>query len=74
MIGGGAKRHNGGGAEGRRRRRERKRVKSLSEGRGKCINDPVAAGLSYMAMVGRMVTILPHAPKKKFGLRHSVLW
>ena len=25
----------------------------------------------YMAMVGRMVTILPHA-EKKFGLRHSV--
>ena len=45
-IGGGAERYDGGGAEGRRRKRERKRVKNLSEGKGKCINDPVAAGLT----------------------------
>ena len=43
---GGCRKIQRGGAEGRRRKRERKRVKNLSEGRGKCINDPVAAGLT----------------------------
>ena len=54
-----------GSAEGRRRRREKKRVKkNLSEGRGKCINDLVAAGLTGLHGHGwRMVTVLPHAPK-----------
>ena len=35
-----------GSVEGRRRKREKKRVKNLSEGRGKCISDLVAAGLT----------------------------
>ena len=43
---GGCRKIQRGGAEGRRRKRERKRVKNLSEGRGKCINGPVAAGLT----------------------------
>ena len=38
--------------------------KNLSEGRGKCINDLVAAGLTGLHGHGwRMVTVLPHAPK-----------
>ena len=61
-----------GSAEGRRRRKKRKKkkekrknkVKNRSEGRGKCINDLVAAGLTGLHGHGwRMVTVLPHAPK-----------
>ena len=58
-----------GSAEGRRRRKKEKRkrkkkVKNRSEGRGKCINDLVAAGLTGLHGHGwRMVTVLPHAPK-----------
>ena len=68
-----------GSAEGCRRRKKGKKkkkerkVKNRSEGRGKCINDLVAAGLTGLHGHGwRMVTVLPHA-QKKFGLRHSVL-
>ena len=53
-----------GSAEGRRRRKKKKKVKNRSEGRGKCINDLVAAGLTGLHGHGwRMVTVLPHAPK-----------
>ena len=56
-----------GSAKGRRRTREKKKkkgLKNLSEGRGKCINDLVAAGLTGLHGHGwRMVTVLPHAPK-----------
>ena len=44
--GGGCRKIQRGSAEGRRRKREKKRVKNLSEGRGKCINDLVAAGVT----------------------------
>ena len=40
---GGAESHNGGVP---RAAEEREKKKNLSEGRGKCINDPVAAGLT----------------------------
>ena len=43
--GGGAERYNGG-VRRAAEEREKKRVKNLSEGRGKCINDLVAAGLT----------------------------
>ena len=58
-----------GSAEGRRRRKKKKKkrknkVKNRSAGRGKCINDLVAAGLTGLHGHGwRMVTVLPHAPK-----------
>ena len=46
------------------RKNKIKRVKNLGEGRGKCINDLVAAGLTGLHGHGwRMVTVLPHAPK-----------
>ena len=45
-------------------RKKKKGLKNLSEGRGKCINDLVAAGLTGLHGHGwRMVTVLPHAPK-----------
>ena len=75
-MGGGAEgveRYNGGVPRAAEEREKKKRLKNLSEGRGKCINDLVAAGLTGLHGHGwRMVTVLPHAPKK-FGLRHSVL-
>ena len=56
-----------------KKEREKKRVKNLSEGMGKCINDPVAAGLTGLHGHGwANGYCTAHAPKK-FGLRHSVL-
>ena len=68
----------GGGAEGaedttgecqgppkneREKKKKKKGLKNLSEERGKCINDLVAAGLTGLHGHGwRMVTVLPHAP------------
>ena len=75
-IGGGAERYNGGvrrAAEEREKKKKKKRVKNLSEGMGKCINDPVAAGLTGLHGHGwANGYYTAHAPKK-FGLRHSVL-
>ena len=76
---GGCRKIQRGSAEGRRRKRERKRVKNLSEGRGKCINDPVAAGLTGLHGYGwangyYTATCAKKKKKKKFRLRHSVLW
>ena len=42
---GGAESHNGGVPRAAEER-EKKKKKNLSEGRGKCIDDPVAAGLT----------------------------
>ena len=75
---GGCRKIQRGSAEGRRRKKEKKkkkkkRVKNLSEGMGKCINDPVAAGLTGLHGHGwANGYYTAHAPKN-FGLRHSVL-
>ena len=46
------------------KKKKKKKVKNRSEGRGKCINDLVAAGLTGLHGHGwRMVTVLPHAQK-----------
>ena len=65
-MGGCAARYNGevrrAAEEGEKKKKKVK--KNLSEGRGKCINDLVAAGLTGLHGHGwRMVTVLPHAPK-----------
>ena len=65
-MGGCAARYNGevrrAAEEGEKKKKKGK--KNLSEGRGKCINDLVAAGLTGLHGHGwRMVTVLPHAPK-----------
>ena len=67
-----------GSAEGRRRRKKKKRkkkkkVKNRSEGRGKCINDLVAAGLTGLHGHGWANGYYTATCAKKFGLRHSVL-
>ena len=60
----GAERYNGGVPRAAEEREKKKGLKNLSEGRGKCINDLVAAGLTGLHGHGwRMVTVLPHAPK-----------
>ena len=60
----GAERYNGGVPRAAEEREKKKGSKNLSEGRGKCINDLVAAGLTGLHGHGwRMVTVLPHAPK-----------
>ena len=65
-----------GSAEGRRRRekkRKKRKVKNRSEGRGKCINDLVAAGLTGLHGHGWANGYYTATCAKKFGLRHSVL-
>ena len=66
-----------GSAEGRRRRKkekkEKKKVKNRSEGRGKCINDLVAAGSTGLHGHGWANGYYTATCAKKFGLRHSVL-
>ena len=64
-MGGCAARYNGEVRRAAEEGEKKKRVKkNLSEGRGKCINDLVAAGLTGLHGHGwRMVTVLPHAPK-----------
>ena len=64
-MGGCAARYNGEVRRAAEEERKKKRVKkNLSEGRGKCINDLVAAGLTGLHGHGwRMVTVLLHAPK-----------
>ena len=68
-MGGCAARYNGevrraAEEEKRKKKEEKKKVKNRSEGRGKCINDLVAAGLTGLHGHGwRMATVLPHAPK-----------
>ena len=62
---GGVQQDTTGKCGGPPKKERKKRVKkNLSEGRGKCINDLVAAGLTGLHGHGwRMVTVLPHAPK-----------
>ena len=66
-MGGCAARYNGEvrrAAEEEEGKKRKNKVKNRSEGRGKCINDLVAAGLTGLHGHGwRMVTVLPHAPK-----------
>ena len=53
-----------GECQGPPKNERKKGLKNLSEGRGKCINDLVAAGLTGLHGHGwRMVTVLLHAPK-----------
>ena len=75
-IGGGAERaerYNGGVPRAAEERKKKKRVKNLSEGRGKCINDLVAAGLTGLHGHGWANGYCTATCAKKFGLRHSVL-
>ena len=66
-----------GSAEGRQRRKKKKKkkkkVKHRSEGRGKCINDLVAAGSTGLHGHGWPNGYYTATCAKKLGLRHSAL-
>ena len=62
-----------GECQGPPKNERKKRIKNLSEGRGKCINDLVAAGLTGLHGHGWANGYCTATCAKKFGLRHSVL-
>ena len=64
-----------GECRGPPKKERKKRIKNLSEGRGKCINDPVAAGLTGLhghGWANGYYTATCAKKKKKIGLRHAV--
>ena len=75
-MGGCAARYNGEvrrAAEEEKKKKKKKKVKNRSEGRGKCINDLVAAGSTGLHGHGWANGYYTATCAKKFGLRHSVL-
>ena len=71
---GGVQKDTTGECGGPPKKERKKKVKKLSEGRGKCINDLVAAGLTGLHGHGwANGYYTATCAKNKFGLRRSVL-